>query len=127
MAAPELARAAEAFVKAHLAELGPDASHDWWHIHRVRNLALALAKEEGLPVGPGLRCRLDALALCGWRWADEGAVAGQESSLPPVELAALLHDVGDWKYTAGGQDERASVQVSSSCSAGLWTWKGVTA
>lgn len=40
----------EAFVKAELQRLGPDGSHDWWHIHRVRCLALSLAKEEGLQV-----------------------------------------------------------------------------
>ena len=25
---------------------GEGAGHDWWHIHRVRNTALALAREE---------------------------------------------------------------------------------
>ena len=42
--------AAEAFVKEELA--GNDGSHDWWHIHRVRQMALLLAQEEGLPVRP---------------------------------------------------------------------------
>ena len=42
--------AAEAFVKKELA--GNDGSHDWWHIHRVRQMALLLAQEEGLPVRP---------------------------------------------------------------------------
>ncbi|RZC71409.1 hypothetical protein C5167_034580 [Papaver somniferum] len=47
---------------------GNDASHDASHVFRVRDLALSLAKEEGL-----------------------------SSSLDPmeiVELAALLHDIG---------------------------------
>ena len=60
---------AEAFVRLELA--GIDGSHDWWHINRVRTLALSLASEERLPA----------------------------ASLEVVELAALLHDVRDWKYS----------------------------
>ena len=73
---------AEAFVREELA--GMDGSHDWWHIHRVRTTALALASEERL-VSP--------------------------RSLEIVELAALLHDVRDWKYSgdadAGARAVRA--------------------
>ena len=61
--------AAEAFVREELS--GMDGSHDWWHIHRVRQNALSLAAEEKLPA----------------------------ESLEVVELAALLHDVRDWKYS----------------------------
>lgn len=61
--------ATEAFVRQEMA--GQDGSHDWLHLDRVRNLALSIAKEEGLPA----------------------------SSLPLVELCALLHDVQDWKYS----------------------------
>lgn len=69
-AAPDdIITAAEAFVKEELA--GMDGSHDWWHIHRVRRNALSLAQEEQLP----------------------------GSSMELVELAALLHDVRDWKYS----------------------------
>lgn len=48
---------------------GVDGSHDWYHIERVTNLALTLAREENI------------------------------EDLELVQLAALLHDVGDWKYT----------------------------
>jgi uncharacterized protein len=44
--------------------------HDWWHVDRVRRMALRLAAEEGA----------DPLV---------------------VELAALLHDMADWKFAGG--------------------------
>jgi uncharacterized protein len=61
-------QAAEAFVKERLA--GDSSGHDWWHIERVRQVALAIGREE----------RVD---------------------LYIVELAALLHDVADWKFAGG--------------------------
>jgi uncharacterized protein len=48
--------------------------HDWWHIHRVRNIALKIAETEG-----------------GNRFI--------------IEMAALLHDVDDWKING---DEKSS-------------------
>ncbi|KAG8375038.1 hypothetical protein BUALT_Bualt10G0058100 [Buddleja alternifolia] len=51
---------------------GNDASHDSAHAFRVRDLALSLAREEGLSASP--------------------------HSMLIVELAALLHDIGDYKY-----------------------------
>ncbi|VFQ59488.1 unnamed protein product [Cuscuta campestris] len=51
---------------------GNDASHDAAHAFRVRDLALSLALEEGLSSSP------DSMFI--------------------VELAALLHDIGDYKY-----------------------------
>ena len=70
--------AAESFVREELSAM--DGSHDWWHVDRVRKTALSLAAEERVPV----------------------------ASLEVVELAALLHDVRDWKYS-GDRDagERA--------------------
>ncbi|HZL91553.1 MAG TPA: HD domain-containing protein [Pirellulaceae bacterium] len=64
----QLLDAAAAFVRDHLA--GDSSGHDWWHIERVRNTALAIAREE-------------------------------KADLFIVELAALLHDVDDWKFAAG--------------------------
>ncbi|KAL4859051.1 hypothetical protein ACK3TF_000834 [Chlorella vulgaris] len=60
---------AEAFVKQRIQH--HDSSHDWWHIHRVRNMALKLAAAENLS-------------------AEERHLA---------ELAALVHDVADHKYS----------------------------
>lgn len=53
---------------------GDSAGHDWWHIERVRRVALTIAREE-------------------------------QAELFLVELAALLHDVADWKFAGG--DEKA--------------------
>ena len=47
-----------------------DSSHDWWHVHRVRNMALQLAKQE-------------------------------KADIFIVQLAALLHDIDDWKFNNG--------------------------
>ena len=52
------------FVKRESA--GESSGHDWWHVFRVRNMALHLARTE----------QADAFL---------------------VEMAALLHDVDDWK------------------------------
>lgn len=53
---------------------GDGSGHDWFHIERVRNVALRIGREE-------------------------------TADLLVVELAALLHDVSDWKYAGG--DEKA--------------------
>ena len=52
---------------------GEGSGHDWFHIERVRNTALAIAREE-------------------------------HADLLIVELAALLHDVADWKFAGGDHD-----------------------
>eukprot|EP00271_Cylindrocystis_brebissonii_P014229 TRINITY_DN35515_c0_g1_i1.p1 TRINITY_DN35515_c0_g1~~TRINITY_DN35515_c0_g1_i1.p1 ORF type:complete len:234 (+),score=33.53 TRINITY_DN35515_c0_g1_i1:734-1435(+) len=77
MSHAQLVAAAEDFVKTSMA--GWDSSHDWWHAERVRRTALSLAEEEDLSA----------------------------ESKQIVELAALLHDVGDHKYAAraGGGPE----------------------
>jgi uncharacterized protein len=52
---------------------GEGSGHDWFHIERVSNTALTIAREEG-------------------------------ADLFVVELAALLHDVADWKFAGGDHD-----------------------
>ncbi|KAI4373144.1 hypothetical protein MLD38_011303 [Melastoma candidum] len=59
---------------------GNDASHDAWHVLRVRDLALSIAREEGL--------------------------SGDLDSMEIVELAALLHDIGDYKYLRDQSEEK---------------------
>lgn len=60
--------------------VGEGSGHDWWHIDRVRKLALTLARTER---------------------ADAGI----------TELAALLHDVADWKFQNGDQTETEIVRT----------------
>jgi uncharacterized protein len=54
-----------------------NSGHDWWHIYRVRNLALKLSETEG-----------------GNRFL--------------IEMAALLHDVDDWKLIKSEKDKKVA-------------------
>jgi uncharacterized protein len=68
----------EDFVKQELSQ--NDGSHDWFHIDRVRKLALRIAKEEKV------------------------------ENLLVIELASLLHDVKDWKYSGSDRAGEYAVQ-----------------
>jgi uncharacterized protein len=68
----QLVETTRQFVKLQLESCPRDGSHDYWHIERVHAMAVTLAKGEGL--------------------------TGE--TLLAVEMAALLHDVQDWKYAA---------------------------
>jgi len=70
---------AEAYVRQQLMAGGIDSSHDWWHVERVRTLALSLAAEEGLPA----------------------------EDLETVELGALLHDIDNGTMNEGGVQQGA--------------------
>ncbi len=72
----EIIKKTESFVKETFNQEG--TGHDWWHIHRVRNLAKRIAQEEG-------------------------------ADILVVELAALLHDIGDYKFFQG--DEEAGLAL----------------
>ncbi|XP_051151419.1 uncharacterized protein LOC127265592 [Andrographis paniculata] len=72
----ELILRAEELVES--AMRGNDASHDAAHAFRVRDLALSLAREEDISDSP--------------------------ESMLIVELAALLHDIGDYKYMRDPSD-----------------------
>lgn len=75
-------RRAEELVEREMG--GRDASHDAAHALRVRDLALSLAAEEGLSA---------------------------PDRLLTVELAALLHDVGDYKYTKNNVEDISVVEM----------------
>ncbi len=70
----------EVFVKDLFENEG--SGHDWWHIYRVRNLALKLCEKEG----------------------GDGFI---------IEMAALLHDVDDWKLNGGERPEKARKWMES--------------
>jgi uncharacterized protein len=72
----EVVERTAAFVRSRLHS--DSSGHDWWHVERVRGLALRLGRREG---------------------ADEYV----------TELAALLHDVSDYKFNGGDLDEGSRV------------------
>ncbi|XP_047072290.1 uncharacterized protein YpgQ-like [Lolium rigidum] len=78
---PAAVRRAEEVVEREMS--GRDASHDAAHALRVRDLALSLAAEQGL---------------------------SSPDRLLIVELAALLHDVGDYKYTKDNAEDMSIVE-----------------
>jgi len=51
---------------------GEGSGHDWWHIHRVYNTAVNLAKD-----------------------------TDNKADLYIIKLGALLHDIADWKFNGG--------------------------
>lgn len=53
---------------------GEGSGHDWWHMYRVWQLAKEISKNE------------------------------QETNHLVVELAALLHDIADWKFNDGNTE-----------------------
>jgi uncharacterized protein len=67
----ETIKKTELFVKQTLSK--DSTGHDWWHIHRVRNLAKRIAQHDG-------------------------------ADIFIVELAALLHDIGDYKFFQGDEE-----------------------
>jgi uncharacterized protein len=71
----EIIEKTEYFVKETLNK--DSTGHDWWHIHRVRNLAKRIARHEG-------------------------------TDIFIVELAALLHDIGDYKFFQGDEEAGAA-------------------
>jgi uncharacterized protein len=75
----------EEFVKNYMAQY-QDCSHDWAHVDRVRRTALKLACEESQ--------------------IDES----KKFDLELLELAALLHDVGDFKYCKNGETPESVIR-----------------
>lgn len=66
---------------------GEGSGHDWWHIKRVYNNALLIASQE------------------------------KGCDLVVIKLAALLHDIADWKFNDG--DELAGYNVVKQWLSGL--------
>lgn len=113
---------AEALVRARLEDRA--CGHDWWHIHRVRALALRLAPSVGAdPALVELAAllhdvadpKLDAhpgegLALLG-RWLDAAGLAGSERARLEDILARISYASGlDGASQAGKSPELMAVQ-----------------
>lgn len=72
----------EEAVKSYMAQYN-DSSHDWKHVMRVRSMAIKIAES----LDPSIvDCKI-------------------------VELAALLHDVGDFKFLKEGESSEASLST----------------
>ncbi|WP_340113370.1 HD domain-containing protein [Maribellus mangrovi] len=69
-------KATRQYIKNHFEAEG--SGHDWWHIYRVKNLALKIAQTE-------------------------------DGDSFIIELAALLHDLDDWKLNGGSEESLTSV------------------
>ena len=63
-------------------------SHDWAHVHRVRKQAVDIAQQEGLE-------------------------AHTPGGVLVVELAALLHDVKDYKYSGSDSAGGSRLEISA--------------
>lgn len=86
---PDTVKATEQFVRDELA--GMDGSHDWWHIDRVRKTAIAIAQREFRDEWVGQQWNRNFKEI--------------------VELAALLHDVRDWKYSGDADAGAKAVEA----------------
>ena len=72
---------------------GDSTGHDWWHIQRVLKTALSIAEQES------------------------------SVDLFVIRLAALLHDIDDWKFSDG--DEMAAARQARSWLVGLEVEEGI--
>ena len=89
------------------------------HIDRVRKMALVLAREEGNAVSlllPIARV-IPHPGKCIFRTQISYCVSSQDLEI--VEVAALLHDIQDWKYSGSETASADTVQVCSSRAA-IW-------
>eukprot|EP01084_Bolivina_argentea_P117995 209443_1 len=78
---PNMRQELEAIVKECMQNF--DASHDFYHVERVRNLALQIAVKEGI------------------------------KDLELIELTALLHDVNDHKYIEKNKNNKNNQKIKT--------------
>lgn len=82
----EIIHLAEELVRKHMSQYDP--SHDWWHVNRVRNTALKLAKALKEDVGEEKHGEVDQLDML------------------VAELTALFHDMADGEIQETGKPSR---------------------
>jgi len=74
---PEIIQKTERFIESEFRSEG--SGHDWFHVDRVRKMALRIGEKEG-------------------------------SDLFIIEMAALLHDLDDWKLVDAGNHETSKAE-----------------
>ena len=74
---PEILQKTERFIESEFRSEG--SGHDWFHVDRVRKMALRIGEKEG-------------------------------SDLFITEMAALLHDLDDWKIVGAGNHETSKAE-----------------
>lgn len=95
-----LVQATAAFVREEFQ--ANDASHDWAHIERVWTLARAIAREEvrmsKVFVDSSRMRSLQVTRILMMKLLPRFAQNVPDANLEIVDLAALLHDIDDYKY-----------------------------
>lgn len=86
-------KATENYVKKELRNV--DSSHDWLHIERVRKNALDIANQ----LNASLLATLASSHDNPWLVVSDTRAVKRAIDLELVEMSALLHDIGDYKYS----------------------------
>lgn len=99
----------ENYIKSYFQDEG--SGHDWWHIHRVRNIALKLAKTEG---GNVFKIEISALLhdLDDWKLNSESEASKTEKWLNDLgisdsEKMDILEIIGQVSFKGAGVENRA--------------------
>ncbi|MCY1720295.1 HD domain-containing protein [Prolixibacteraceae bacterium Z1-6] len=105
----ELLFQTEKYIKEHFE--GEGSGHDWWHIYRVRNLALKISKQEG---GDIFIIEMAALLhdLDDWKLSDETnnsktKIWLQKMNLPVAEIKKILRIIEQVSFKGAGIETKA--------------------
>lgn len=96
--------------------------HDWWHTYRVWRMAIHIAEQEReVQGGAAAWKQATILRLNGQDNPGEQKIA--DIDLFVLEMAALLHDVDDWKFRAGnGSCDRCASEIDDCAPSIVKNW-----